>query len=215
MLLPTRRNFDPTEVTAALDRLAADHDRLWHLPVRFAGWDAEGFVEAQLADRYVSVTDKRFNRMRLRSFTGKPEELPQYQAWQTSFADGVQLLGSYVTINGDPQAGQAEAGQWLRVTLWWLTSKPLPRDYKVFVHAVDAQGQIVAQHDSMPRNNAAPTSQWRSGQVVMDVHEFQIPPDNTAVAIRINAGLYDPETGERLMLLTGDDHVSVWQGTHE
>lgn len=79
---------------------------------------------------------------------------------------------------------------WLRVTLWWLVQKPVTRDHKVFVHAVDTKGQIVAQYDSMPRNDAAPTGQWRSGQIVMDVHEFQALPDSTGVALQINVGLY-------------------------
>jgi hypothetical protein len=77
-LLPAQHDFDPAGVTAALDRLAADYDRLWLIPVRFEGWDADGFVEAQLADRLVSATDKRFNRLRLRSFTAHPERLPHY-----------------------------------------------------------------------------------------------------------------------------------------
>jgi hypothetical protein len=49
----------------------------------------------------------------------------------------------------------------------------------------------------------------------MDVHEFQVPPDSTTAALQINVGLYDPETGQRLKLLTGGDNVNVWQGTHE
>lgn len=214
MLLPEQHDFDPAEVGAALDRLAADHERLWHIPVRFEGWDAVGFVEAQLADRYVGATDDRFQRLRLRSFTAHPEQLPQYRTWNAAFADGVQLLGSYVTINGKPQVERAEPGQWLRVTLWWSASEPITREYKVFVHAVDANGQLAAQHDSMPRNNSAPTSQWQSGQVVMDLHEFQIPPDSAAV-VGIDVGLYDPETGQRLKLSTNDDRVRVWRGAGE
>jgi hypothetical protein len=214
VLLPPQHDFDPDDVNAALDSLAASHDRLWQIPVRFEGWDAEGFVEAQLADRYVGATDERFNRLRLRSFTAYPEQLPQYRTWNASFADRMQLVGSYVTINGDPQAEQAEAGQWLRVTLWWSAAQPVMQDYKVFVHALDANGQIVAQHDSMPRNNSTPTSQWRNGQLVMDLHEFQIPPDSTTDALQINVGLYDPETGQRLSLSQGGDSVSIWHGAH-
>jgi hypothetical protein len=113
-LLPEQHNFDPAEVTAALDQLAADHDRLWHIPVRFAGWDAEGFVEAQLVDRFVSATDERFNRVRLRSFTAYPGQLPQYRTWRASFADGVQLQAAYVTIDGEPQVERTGPGQWLQ-----------------------------------------------------------------------------------------------------
>jgi hypothetical protein len=113
----------------------------------------------------VSATDQRFNRLRLRSFAARPERLPHYQVVNASFEDGIQLLGSYVTINGAPQAERAGPGQWLRVTLWWSAAGPITRDYKVFVHAVDAQGQMAAQHDSLPRNNSAPTShgRWSSG----------------------------------------------------
>ncbi len=210
VLLPSQPNFDPAEVNATLDSLAASHDRMWHIPVRFQGWDADGFVEAQLIDRYVSVTDQHFNRLRLRSFTAYPERLPQYHTLAIPFEQGVRLLGSYVTIDGDPTARQVTPGQWLRVTLRWSAASPLTTDYKVFVHAVDANGQIVAQHDGMPHNGIAPTSQWRAGNVVLDVHEFQAPVDNTQPPVQIDVGLYDPQTGQRLGLLQGGNSVSLW-----
>jgi hypothetical protein len=214
-ILPTRRDFDPAEVTTEIDRLSADHDRLWLIPVRYEGWDANGFVEAQLADRLVSATDERFNRMRLRSFTAYPDRLPQYQVLNATLGGALQLLGSYVTINGDPQAQLTEPGQWLRVTVWWSALSQVPRDYKVFVHVLDTDGQLIAQHDSMPRNNAAPTSQWTAGQTIMDLHEFQIPSDAAANAARIVVGMYDPDTSVRLNVATGGDSVQVWHGVGE
>lgn len=210
VLLPPQHQFDPAEVNAALDRLAAEHDRLWLIPVRYAAWDADGFVEAQLTDRYVSATDQRFNRLRLRSFTDRPEELPHYQAQAALFEQEVQLVGSYVTIDGDPASGQIAPGQWLRVALRWSAAAPLSADYKVFVHGVDANGQIVAQHDAMPHAAAAPTSGWRVGETVLDVHEFQVPTESAASLVEIRVGLYDPATGQRLNLAQGGDSVSVW-----
>ncbi len=211
VLLPPQPQFDPAEMNAALDRLAAEHDRLWLIPVRYAAWDAEGFVEAQLTARYVSATDQRFKQLRLRSFTDRPEQLPAYQAQAAQFEPGVQLLGSYVTIDGDPAREQIDPGQWLRVALRWSSAAPLSADYKVFVHAVDANGSIVAQHDAMPHAGMAPTSGWQVGATVLDVHEFQVPAESAGVPVEIRVGVYDPATGQRLDLAQGGDSVSVWR----
>ncbi len=213
VLEPPQRNYDPASVNAELDDLAAKHDRVWVIPVRDPNWDATGFVEAQLVDRYVSVADWSHNRLRLRLFTAHPEAQPYYRSLNVDFESGVRLIGSYVTINGNPQPTQAAPGDWLRVTLVWSSTMPLPTDYTVFVHALDADGQLVAQHDGPPDDGATPTSQWRSDRTVWDVHEFQVPADSPAAAVEIRAGLYDAETGQRASIVDDEDNAAqVWLG---
>ncbi len=62
-----------------------------------------------------------------------------------------------------------QAEEDLHLTLYWQALAPIPADYSHFVHLVDpATGVIVAQHDSMPRQNSYPTSQWAAGEIVAD-----------------------------------------------
>jgi hypothetical protein len=82
------------------------------------------------------------------------------------------------------------AGDGLELTLYWQALAPIPDGYYHFIHLVDAQtGEIVAQHDSMPRNNSYPTDQWAPGEFVDDplyLDLSQVPPGE----YRLYAGLY-------------------------
>ncbi|MBN1886541.1 MAG: hypothetical protein JW850_01070 [Thermoflexales bacterium] len=85
----------------------------------------------------------------------------------------------------------------LRLTLAWRALEAMGRDYTVFVHLVDAQGAIVAQHDAMPLENAYPTSWWAAGEVVVDTVTLAleaVPPGDYHLVL----GVYDGATGARL-----------------
>ena len=63
-------------------------------------------------------------------------------------------------------------------------------------HALAADGSLVAQHDAPP---SQPMSQWKIGQIILDVHEFALPADRP---LTLTAGMYLPDTGERLAVST-------------
>jgi hypothetical protein len=99
----------------------------------------------------------------------------------------------------------AEAG----ISARWQALRPLDRDYTVFFHVVGPDGQVIGQHDTMPRDNALPTSQWRPGQVVDDRYRAALKTATPlGAAIRYNLGLYQWQTGQRLRSAT-DDKVAV------
>jgi 4-amino-4-deoxy-L-arabinose transferase-like glycosyltransferase len=209
VLLPPSLSTPRGQIDQAITDVAAQHNRLWFTPTRSA-WDPAGLIETQLRDRYLLATDARFKSTRLQTYVPRAEEAAAYHSLKIEFDQGIQLVGSYVTLNGDPLDHQPQAGEWLRVTLFWTTSAAIPIDYKVFVHAVDAASSVVAQHDSMPHQAAQPTSSWQSQEVVLDAHEFQLPVDGSPASLVIRIGLYDPESGDRLKTLTGADSVEVW-----
>lgn len=82
------------------------------------------------------------------------------------------------------------------VTLWWAATAAPPADYTIFVHLLDAAGNLVAQADSPPNDGLSPTRIWRAGDVIVDTHRF---PPGTVVPDggRILVGAYRPDTGER------------------
>jgi 4-amino-4-deoxy-L-arabinose transferase-like glycosyltransferase len=83
----------------------------------------------------------------------------------------------------------------LQVTLWWQAKAEIPKDYVVFVHLVDQQGQLLAQADSMPDADLSPTSIWQAGDVIQDTHTFSIQPPQAG---KLLIGVYDRATLERL-----------------
>ncbi len=100
--------------------------------------------------------------------------------------DHVQLVGY-----------EAKLGAAGAVTLTWRAAATPAADYAVFVHLVDGEGHLLAQHDGPPVAGAYPTSWWLPGDVVVDPHP--LARDDLPVGpLELRVGLYDPATGRRL-----------------
>jgi hypothetical protein len=89
----------------------------------------------------------------------------------------------------------SEEGEQLAVALVWAAEADMPISYTVFVHALDAEGDIIAQSDAIPADSTRPTTGWLPGEYVTDRHVLPITLDQVA-ALRI--GLYNAATGVRL-----------------
>jgi len=101
-----------------------------------------------------------------------------------NFADQIELIGYDANVAGDQ----------LWLVLYWRARVAPEHDYTVFVHTLDAGGDIVAQVDRQPQ--PYPTSLWDAGEQVRDEYTLTLP----ASARRVIVGLYRAETGERLQV---------------
>lgn len=93
------------------------------------------------------------------------------------------------------------------VSMTWRAEAQLAGDYKVFVHLYDKEGRLIAQHDSFPVNDLRPTSSWQVGERIIDQHGIVLPED-APTTLRLVVGMYDPESGERL-LVNGADSLLI------
>ncbi len=91
----------------------------------------------------------------------------------------------------------------LRLTLYWQALAEMDTSYTVFVHVLNADGQIIAQRDSVPVSGARPTTGWLPGEVIADEYTLTVPPDAPPGQYTIEAGLYDAASPafERLPVL--------------
>ncbi|MCB8929437.1 MAG: hypothetical protein H6652_27850, partial [Ardenticatenaceae bacterium] len=87
--------------------------------------------------------------------------------------------------------------------LLWRAESEMPTSYRVFIHLVNADGQIVAQADGEPANWSRPTTGWVPGEYILDAHTLSLPPDLPPNA-SLRIGLYDPATGQRLQTEGGE-----------
>lgn len=108
------------------------------------------------------------------------------------FGDSIHLLGYRI------ESASAKPGQPLEVVLYWLAPKPTSTSYKIFVHLLDNTGQLRAQQDSIPLGGTLPTDRWYPGEYITDSYRLPLPPDLTPGDYRIEIGMYDPNTLERL-----------------
>jgi len=101
----------------------------------------------------------------------------------------------------------------LRVRLLWEASDALPVDYTAFVHVVRG-GTMLGQHDGPPAGGTLPTSCWRPGDQVVDVHQVDLSVPYNPESDRVVVGLYDPATVTRLHVVASwmpapDDAIAI------
>lgn len=117
------------------------------------------------------------------------------------FGHGVLLESARVT-------SRVAAGRGVGVELRWRAVGQPDRDGRVFVHAYDHAGRLVAQHDAFPAADTRPPTTWQRGEVVPDRHGLWIPPSARGW-LQLTVGLYEPVTGARWLLADGGDRRSL------
>ncbi len=111
---------------------------------------------------------------------------------QFNFDNKMELRGYAAEHSGDT----------LNVTLFWRASAAMARDYTVFVHLLDANGAVVAQHDGQPTwQLPMPTSTWQPGETLRDNHPITLPADLPPGEYQLRVGVYFWQTLERLPIL--------------
>jgi hypothetical protein len=113
----------------------------------------------------------------------------------------VELLGY------DLDFAEVQAGERLRLTLYWRALSKMDTSYTAFVHLLDGQSRMWGQQDHVPAGR--PTTGWLEGEIVVDGYELPVRADAPPGEYVIEVGLYDPVSGERLSLLSEsrDDRI--------
>lgn len=112
-----------------------------------------------------------------------------------------------VSLHGFDAPLTASSGDGVQLTLFWQSLVNMDGNLIVLVHLTDEAGQIVAQADGVPVNGTRLTTSWRTGEVLVDEHEIQLPPDLPPGAYQLWTGFYDAESGARLAARSGNE---VW-----
>lgn len=117
-------------------------------------------------------------------------------------------FGDFARLAGYRLSGEARAGEPLTVTLAWKATGETDRSYSVFVHLVNAQGEIVAQHDGRPADGDLPTEIWVRDEYIVDPHTLPLPADLPPGVYAIHVGLYLPDTWERAAIVSSLPHAN-------
>jgi hypothetical protein len=125
---------------------------------------------------------------------------PEYPL-STRWGGGIALDGFDLTPGAKLMVGSP-----LTVTLYWRSIEPAGR-FKVFVHMLDASEKIVAQHDGEPVGSLWPTPLWKPGDVIRDEHVMALLSSVAPGQYTLKVGMYDAQTGTRLMTASGQDAV--------
>src|SRR5215213_1163369 len=117
---------------------------------------------------------------------------------------GTQVYGRFgvpgesgAELRGWQLSGSTRPGDTPEVALIWHALGRQNRNWTVFIHLVDAQGQIVAEDNRPPRDDAFPMLQWVAGDWVEDRHPLALPANLAPGEYHIRAGLFFPRTERR------------------
>jgi 4-amino-4-deoxy-L-arabinose transferase-like glycosyltransferase len=125
-----------------------------------------------------------------------PAPVPPHSL-QAVLGTGARLLGYAL----DREV--AQPGDTVHLILYWQARELMAADYTVFTHLLGEinpanGGPLWAGHDGQPDAGRYPTSAWRPGEVILDVHPLAIPEDAPPGEYSLQAGLYLLSTMERL-----------------
>lgn len=81
------------------------------------------------------------------------------------------------------------------IVLYWSALATIQKDYSVFVHILNRDGDLIAQADGPPISGDYPTSWWSPGELIVD--RRQLPTLDPGV-YEILVGLYNLADGVRL-----------------
>ena len=165
--------------------------------------DPQGLVEGQLRSRC------ELRGEHWQTETGqRPIRVINFAACDTDFGveprhplgaiwDRQVVLSSYRFSNFAP-------GKQAHIVLWWRTLGRADQDYSVFVHLLDAQGEMISQFDKLPLSDFYPMRVWPSNVDQRDAYPLQVPKDADLEGAWLAIGLYDRRTGQRLPVSQDD-----------
>lgn len=111
-------------------------------------------------------------------------------------------FGNGITLQALEIAGDSlKPGDALVLLFYWSAVKKVDQDFTVFVHLVDMNGQMILGADEPPRQGSAPTSSWEPNRLLPDGHIVAVDASVAPGSYQIEAGLYNPQTMERLLIV--------------
>lgn len=118
-------------------------------------------------------------------------------------------FANQIALVGYDAPKQISPGGAMSVKLNWRALTSMTDDYTVFVHLVDANGNIIAQKDDQPQSGTYPTSFWDVGETIADEYVLAIPRDTAPGDYKIEIGVYRASDGTRLDIEGIGDHLTL------
>jgi hypothetical protein len=199
--LPANPEQSIADIIQELITDSSHYQSLWLVGQTFPDWPNYGVVEKWLQD----------NMQRVRSTSISDLQVQQYMPWQVdkslsrplaTFDDGAELTDAQVWLPPEPSDE-------ITVWLYWRPLSQTQNPYKVFVHLEGATNPTTgtplwSQDDRYPQNGRISTVDWTPGDVYRDIYVLStknIPGGE----YNLRVGFYNPNTGERLLLPSGED----------
>ncbi len=198
--LPRMRPIDIDATITDLVQISSLHRRLYGVYYVPYEADPSGEIQGWLQEHTFTAHHRWYGGVELVIYElARPEVEPL--VIDALFAATIRLQHALVAPT------EMTAGEAIRIETEWHTESAIGRPLMMFVHLLDAHGQIMSQFDGPPSRHD--TGTWQPGEVRHGRMALLIPAETPAGSYELIIGLYDPANGERLRLADGRDSISL------
>jgi len=166
---------------------ASEHALLWLVEPYREGSGHDLTVERWLSEQYGKVSQEWVDGPRVSRFVSAG--VPDIQPTQVTFGDQIRLTGYAYHLEG----------RYLSVAFVRERAAAVDGPYKLFVHLVNAAGELLTQNDQFPVGDFLPPDTWTPNSSIRDLHGLLLPPQ-AAAPYRLRLGWYDSNTSQRLII---------------
>lgn len=176
----------------------------YDLPVNSEAAGGEATIFVLLLDPAGStVAEWPLGQVRIEAISRRFDIPPIQHPQHANFGDGVTLLGYDLSVAGCRSKVESSPNLRpetcnLQLTLYWQARATMTTDYTVFVHVLGPDGRIWGQVDHAPGDGQRPTTGWLPDEVIVDRYTVPIAYDVPPGTYRIEVGLYEAASGQRL-----------------
>lgn len=198
----------PQDIQAALPLFAQESSaqRINLILVNETVTDPTRSVQLAFQQEFYYVSEAWFGLLHRQEYVTGPLE-PALSPTRIQYQGGIEL--SEVAVVD----AQTSPGSYVRMALAWRTPVQIADSFSVFVHLVDGQGTLGAQHDGIPGAGLFPMPSWAPGQTIVERFAILIPADMPLGEYEVRVGIYAPGSGLRLPIVAapeaGPDYAIV------
>lgn len=186
-------------VNAAIDVMELDrHSRVEVALLDEAAADPDRALLLALDRRYYRLAESWYGLLHHVSYATGPA-WPELTPLDARFADVIRLNAVAILDR------EVAPGGFIRLVLEWQSPVPVNDSFVVFIHLLDADGNLRAQRDSVPGNGLLPMTGWPPGEPVSERFAIALPADLLPGQYTMQIGLYHPTSLLRLPA-SGPEH---------
>ena len=209
--LPYNHLETEADIVKQLEVATANYDSIWLVANAPREWDNSTIAPNWLSANLQLVRETTIPNLPIRQFRAwDVSELEYNETVQATFEDLVELVGIDISPTIEPTGEQT-------LLLYFQPIEQSDVNLKLFVHLIgDINPQtgspLWSQHDQFPQSGRIQSTLWAIGEVYREW--IELPLDNVpAGTYTIQAGFYNPETGDRWLTVDGNDHVVIGEYT--
>lgn len=180
-----------------LENLSGRAARVWVISENSPSADPQNQIDRWLAANAFIASEEWQDNLRITLY-GLRSGSTDTTLVDAAFTNGIILTQIEVP------AKSFHSNDTIPIALQWKVHAAPKTSLKVFIHLVDQNGTVVAQHDGFPVNGYRPTDGWLLDEYVRDLHGLLLPSHIPDGQYDLSIGLYNPQNGERVPLANGD-----------